>query len=171
MLVRLVTAPTRKRTVLDSLLRKTAGQTISTNVCNNGKDLHLKRQLSDMCSISARRRSTSDCRGNSQSVGPVSSPFDSIYSLPYVFAHNSFRKEALKWHPDKNAGSVEASQRFVKIQAAYDVYALQDKHIRCRTDITHRLRLSDDQERAYYDAHRGDIGEGQPSSSHFWQER
>lgn len=33
-----------------------------------------------------------------------------------------FRREALKWHPDKNAGSDDASRRFVKIQAAYDVY-------------------------------------------------
>ena len=32
-----------------------------------------------------------------------------------------FRKEALKWHPDKNAGSEVASKRFVKIQAAYEV--------------------------------------------------
>lgn len=39
----------------------------------------------------------------------------------HVFRYGSFRKEALKWHPDKNAGSEEAARRFIKIQAAYDV--------------------------------------------------
>lgn len=34
---------------------------------------------------------------------------------------SSFRKQALKWHPDKNAGSQDAAKRFIKIQAAYDV--------------------------------------------------
>ncbi|KAK9893748.1 DnaJ-domain-containing protein [Cystobasidium minutum MCA 4210] len=59
----------------------------------------------------------------------------------------AFRREALKWHPDKNAGSEEASKRFIKIQAAYDV-------------------LSDNQERAYYDSHRGDLG-GELSGNNF----
>lgn len=64
----------------------------------------------------------------------------------------AFRKQALKWHPDKNAGSEDASKRFVKIQAAYDV-------------------LSDDQERAYYDSHRGSIGADDQESDADFRER
>ncbi|XP_061589645.1 dnaJ homolog subfamily C member 21 isoform X2 [Cololabis saira] len=48
----------------------------------------------------------------------------------------SYRKLALKWHPDKNLdSSEEAAEQFKLIQAAYDV-------------------LSDPQERAWYDNHR-----------------
>jgi hypothetical protein len=74
----------------------------------------------------------------------------------------SFRKEALKWHPDKNQGSEEASRRFVKIQAAYDMYVRIRvftllRHQRYSIDSSTRYRLSDDQERAYYDSHRGQL--------------
>ncbi|XP_008422717.1 dnaJ homolog subfamily C member 21 isoform X2 [Poecilia reticulata] len=48
----------------------------------------------------------------------------------------SYRKLALKWHPDKNLENAEeAAEQFKLIQAAYDV-------------------LSDPQERAWYDNHR-----------------
>uniref|UniRef100_UPI0037E72FBA dnaJ homolog subfamily C member 21 isoform X2 n=1 Tax=Semicossyphus pulcher TaxID=241346 RepID=UPI0037E72FBA len=48
----------------------------------------------------------------------------------------SYRKLALKWHPDKNLDNAEdAAEHFKLIQAAYDV-------------------LSDPQERAWYDNHR-----------------
>ncbi|XP_072309324.1 dnaJ homolog subfamily C member 21 isoform X2 [Eucyclogobius newberryi] len=48
----------------------------------------------------------------------------------------TYRKLALKWHPDKNLDNAdEASEQFKLIQAAYDV-------------------LSDPQERAWYDNHR-----------------
>ncbi|XP_067279001.1 dnaJ homolog subfamily C member 21 [Pseudorasbora parva] len=48
----------------------------------------------------------------------------------------SYRKLALKWHPDKNLDNAdEAAEQFKLIQAAYDV-------------------LSDPQERAWYDNHR-----------------
>lgn len=54
----------------------------------------------------------------------------------------SYRKLALKWHPDKNLDQVEeATQQFRLVQQAYDV-------------------LSDPQERAWYDKHREAILRG-----------
>ncbi|XP_065091585.1 dnaJ homolog subfamily C member 21 [Ochlerotatus camptorhynchus] len=54
----------------------------------------------------------------------------------------SYRKLALRWHPDKNLdSSEEANQQFLLVQAAYDV-------------------LSDPQERAWYDNHREQILRG-----------
>jgi curved DNA-binding protein CbpA len=56
----------------------------------------------------------------------------------------SYRKLALKWHPDKNPDNLEeAHKQFQVIQAAYDV-------------------LSDPQERAWYDKHRDQILMGGP---------
>jgi DnaJ homolog subfamily A member 5 len=48
---------------------------------------------------------------------------------------------ASQWHPDKNQGNNEATERFKQIQAAFAV-------------------LSDPQERAWYDSHRDDILRG-----------
>ncbi|XP_038590060.1 dnaJ homolog subfamily C member 21 isoform X3 [Micropterus salmoides] len=54
----------------------------------------------------------------------------------------SYRKLALKWHPDKNLDNAEeAAEHFKLIQAAYDV-------------------LSDPQERAWYDNHRDALLKG-----------
>uniref|UniRef100_A0A182Y6E3 DnaJ homolog subfamily C member 21 n=1 Tax=Anopheles stephensi TaxID=30069 RepID=A0A182Y6E3_ANOST len=54
----------------------------------------------------------------------------------------SYRKLALRWHPDKNLDNAEeANQQFLLVQAAYDV-------------------LSDHQERAWYDNHREQIIRG-----------
>eukprot|EP00118_Oscarella_pearsei_P014798 m.129515 g.129515 ORF g.129515 m.129515 type:complete len:178 (+) comp37981_c0_seq10:154-687(+) len=54
----------------------------------------------------------------------------------------SYRKMALKWHPDKNLDRAEEATRvFTEIQQAYDV-------------------LSDPQERAWYDNHREAILRG-----------
>ncbi|XP_021175374.2 dnaJ homolog subfamily C member 21 isoform X1 [Fundulus heteroclitus] len=54
----------------------------------------------------------------------------------------SYRKLALKWHPDKNLENAEeAAEQFKLIQAAYDV-------------------LSDPQERAWYDNHRDALLKG-----------
>ena len=50
----------------------------------------------------------------------------------------SYHKEALRWHPDKNAGDAEATEMFKQVQEAYGV-------------------LSDPQERAYYDDNRDEI--------------
>ena len=51
----------------------------------------------------------------------------------------SYRKLALKWHPNKNLDNLdEAKREFQFIQAAYEV-------------------LSDPQERAWYDKHRDAI--------------
>jgi len=51
----------------------------------------------------------------------------------------SFKKLALKWHPDKNPGKEEeCAAYFILIQQAYEV-------------------LSDPQERAFYDRHRENI--------------
>ena len=51
----------------------------------------------------------------------------------------SYRKLALKWHPDKNLDNAEEAKReFQIIQAAYEV-------------------LNDPQERAWYDKHRDAI--------------
>ncbi|NXO00300.1 DJC21 protein, partial [Rhinopomastus cyanomelas] len=48
----------------------------------------------------------------------------------------AYRRQALRWHPDKNLDNAEeAAEQFKLIQAAYDV-------------------LSDPQERAWYDSHR-----------------
>uniref|UniRef100_A0A182RRC1 DnaJ homolog subfamily C member 21 n=1 Tax=Anopheles funestus TaxID=62324 RepID=A0A182RRC1_ANOFN len=54
----------------------------------------------------------------------------------------SYRKLALRWHPDKNLDNAEeANQQFLLVQAAYDV-------------------LSDPQERGWYDNHREQILRG-----------
>ena len=52
-----------------------------------------------------------------------------------------YRAQALKWHPDKHAGSerlAEATEMFKQVQEAYEV-------------------LSDPTERAYYDDNRDDL--------------
>ncbi|OCL05331.1 DnaJ-domain-containing protein [Glonium stellatum] len=63
----------------------------------------------------------------------------------------AYRKKALELHPDRNYGDVErATKLFAAVQAAYEV-------------------LSDKSERAWYDAHEGEIlrgGEG-ASEAHF----
>ncbi|KAK4523925.1 hypothetical protein GAYE_SCF00G1823 [Galdieria yellowstonensis] len=59
----------------------------------------------------------------------------------------SFRRLALKWHPDKNPDRVEeATQRFKELQHAYAV-------------------LSDENERAWYDAHKESILAGKEPQS------
>ena len=54
---------------------------------------------------------------------------------------------ALKYHPDKNhENKQEAAEKFIQIQAAYEV-------------------LSDEQERAWYDSHREQILRGHDGDS------
>jgi DnaJ-class molecular chaperone len=53
----------------------------------------------------------------------------------------SYRRLAMKWHPDRNAGSREAEERFKSISEAYSI-------------------LSDDAARAAYDASRAAGGAG-----------
>jgi DnaJ homolog subfamily A member 5 len=68
----------------------------------------------------------------------------------YSEIRSSYRKLALRWHPDKNMDNLEeATLRFREIQNSWEV-------------------LSDDQERAWYDGHRQEIlrsGEVGASSS------
>ena len=55
----------------------------------------------------------------------------------------AYRRQALRWHPDKNPTRVdEAKERFTAIGLAYEV-------------------LSDPQERAWYDSHKNELGEGE----------
>jgi len=49
-----------------------------------------------------------------------------------------YRAQALRWHPDKNAGNKEAAEMFKQVQEAYEV-------------------LSDAQERAFYDGNRDSV--------------
>ncbi|ODV91915.1 hypothetical protein CANCADRAFT_11762, partial [Tortispora caseinolytica NRRL Y-17796] len=59
----------------------------------------------------------------------------------------SYRKLALKLHPDRNFGNVEeATAQFSKIQAAYDI-------------------LSDPDERAWYDSHKDQLEGGQATKT------
>ncbi|KAH7095308.1 hypothetical protein FB567DRAFT_623591 [Paraphoma chrysanthemicola] len=66
----------------------------------------------------------------------------------------AYRKKALELHPDRNHGDTErATALFAEIQSAYEV-------------------LSDDQERAWYDAHEGDIlrgGSGEGTTEDHYQ--
>ncbi|KAF7272050.1 hypothetical protein GWI33_015136 [Rhynchophorus ferrugineus] len=58
---------------------------------------------------------------------------------------SAYRKQALKWHPDKNLDNADfAKEQFQLVQQAYEV-------------------LSDKQERAWYDAHRDQILRGSNS--------
>jgi DnaJ family protein A protein 5 len=59
----------------------------------------------------------------------------------------AYRRKALELHPDRNFGrEVEATQQFAVVQGAYEV-------------------LSDSQERAWYDSHRGGHNEAEVASS------
>ncbi|KAG8898131.1 hypothetical protein FRB99_007647 [Tulasnella sp. 403] len=60
----------------------------------------------------------------------------------------AYKKMALKWHPDRNAGSEEANQKFKEISEAFEV-------------------LSDKNKRAIYDqfGEEGLKGGGMPSDS------
>ena len=40
-------------------------------------------------------------------------------NLTYDYVKRKYHKMALKWHPDKNGNTVEATQRFQKINEAY----------------------------------------------------
>jgi DnaJ family protein A protein 5 len=66
----------------------------------------------------------------------------------------AYRKKALELHPDRNHGDTERTTAlFAEIQSAYEV-------------------LSDDQERAWYDAHEGDIlrgGSGEGTTEDHYQ--
>lgn len=66
----------------------------------------------------------------------------------------AYRKKALELHPDRNHGDTERTTAlFAEIQTAYEV-------------------LSDDQERAWYDAHEGDIlrgGSGEGATEDHYQ--
>jgi DnaJ family protein A protein 5 len=66
----------------------------------------------------------------------------------------AYRKKALELHPDRNHGDTERTTAlFAEIQSAYEV-------------------LSDDQERAWYDAHEGDIlrgGSGEGATEDHYQ--
>ena len=39
----------------------------------------------------------------------------------------SYRKLAIKWHPDKNKGDANAEEKFKKISEAYDVLSDESK--------------------------------------------
>ncbi len=90
--------------------------------------------------------------GASQSTGGEASPADiktSYYDLLGVERtatqeelKKAYRKKALELHPDRNYGDVERTTAlFAEVRSAYEV-------------------LSDDQERAWYDAHEGEILRG-----------
>lgn len=79
---------------------------------------------------------------------------DTTCRLTFPRLKKAYRKKALELHPDRNHGDTERTTAlFAEIQTAYEV-------------------LSDDQERAWYDAHEGDIlrgGSGEGATEDLYQ--
>ena len=99
-----------------------------------GRDQESVRRRLSRASFCGRSSATTDLR-------PVASCRGSERPADALPPARSFRKAALKEHPDKNPNDIEgATQRFARIQAAWEC-------------------LSDPQERAWYDDHREDIND------------
>jgi hypothetical protein len=68
---------------------------------------------------------------------------------------SAYRREAMRWHPDKNPSNAEAEDRFKQIYAAYSVLSDPDQ------------REQYDRQRAYAGA-RGRAGAGEGSAGGWW---
>jgi DnaJ-class molecular chaperone len=60
------------------------------------------------------------------------------YTAMFEEIKTAYRKLALKWHPDKNGGSLDTAEMFRKVKAAYD--CLSDPIKRAAKDLKRKHR-------------------------------